>query len=106
MGPREPPDDAFLRIRGVSDYEVWLNGAPVARGASLRRKGTGFEVCQRLRTGRIPEGVACTRDGRFLVVQCHPDRELRVYAVRGLRVKETGVRVKVPGMPSSLRAVP
>ena len=33
-GPLEPPDDAYLRVRGVSDYEVWLNGAPVARGAA------------------------------------------------------------------------
>ena len=69
-----------------------------------RRRGDRFEPSQQLKTGRIPEGVAFTGDGKYLIVQCHPDRELRLYRVRGGKVKDTGERVKVPGMPSSLRA--
>ncbi len=69
-----------------------------------RRTKHGFDFSQHLPTGRIPEGVAFTSDGKYLVVQCHPDRELRIYRVRGGKVKDTGERVKVPGMPSSLRA--
>jgi hypothetical protein len=46
-GPREAPDDVFLRVRGVSDYEVWLNGAPVARNAT----GVALDP-KRLRRGR------------------------------------------------------
>jgi DNA-binding beta-propeller fold protein YncE len=69
-----------------------------------RRTKHGFDYSQYLPTGRIPEGVAFTSDGKYLVVQCHPDRELRIYRVRGGKVKDTGERVKVPGMPSSLRA--
>ena len=69
-----------------------------------RRTKNGFEPSQEFKTGRIPEGVAFTSDGKRLVVQCHADRELRVYHVRGGRVKESAERVKVPGMPSSLRA--
>jgi hypothetical protein len=57
-----------------------------------------------LTVGRIPEGVAFTSDGRNLVVQCHPDRELWVLAVQGKKLKDTGRRIAVPGMPSSLRA--
>jgi DNA-binding beta-propeller fold protein YncE len=69
-----------------------------------RRTKHGFNFSQYLPTGRIPEGVAFTSDGKYLVVQCHPDRELRLYRVRGGKVKDTGERIKVPGMPSSLRA--
>lgn len=69
-----------------------------------RRTKHGFDFSQHLPTGRIPEGVAFTNDGNYLVVQCHPDRELRIYRVRGGKVKDTGERVKVPGFPSSLRA--
>lgn len=69
-----------------------------------RRTKHGFDFSQHLPTGRIPEGVAFTSDGKYLVVQCHPDRELRIYRVRGSKVKDTGERVKVPGFPSSLRA--
>lgn len=69
-----------------------------------RRSKHGFDFSQHLPTGRIPEGVAFTSDGKYLVVQCHPDRELRLYRVSGGKVRDTGERVKVPGMPSSLRA--
>lgn len=69
-----------------------------------RRTKHGFDFSQHLPTGRIPEGVAFTSDGKYLVVQGHPDRELRIYRVSGSKVKDTGERVKVSGMPSSLRA--
>lgn len=72
----------------------------------LERRGNTYVRRQRLPVGRIPEGVAFTGDGRYLVVQCHPDRELRIFSVSGTKVKDTGQRVAVPGMPSSLRAGP
>ncbi len=71
----------------------------------LKRTRKGFEVSQRLPTGRIPEGVAFTSDGKYLAVQCHPSKEIWVYRVRGTKVKDTGHRIKTPGYPSSLRAV-
>ena len=72
----------------------------------LERSGKTFRVTQEIPIGRIPEGVAFTSDGRYLVVQCHPDRELWLFSVRRGRVRDTGERIKVPGMPSSLRASP
>jgi hypothetical protein len=50
VGPREPPDDAFLRVRGVSDYEVWLNGEPVARRAAGPTHAVALDP-RRLRRG-------------------------------------------------------
>lgn len=74
--------------------------------ALLARKGNTFSVVEEHRIGRIPEGVAFTSDGKYLVVQCHPDGELWIFSVKRGRAKDTGQRIKVPGMPSSLRASP
>lgn len=56
--------------------------------------------------GRIPEGAAFTRDGRYLVVQCHADRELWVLAYRDAQLHDTGERIATPGMPSGMAAQP
>jgi DNA-binding beta-propeller fold protein YncE len=72
----------------------------------LERRGRTFERVQELPVGRIPEGVAFTPDGKHLVVQCHPDRELWLFEMRDGRLRDTGERIAVPGMPSSLRAGP
>jgi DNA-binding beta-propeller fold protein YncE len=71
----------------------------------LKRTRQGYAVSQKLPTGRIPEGVAFTSDGKYLAVQCHPSREIWVYRVRGHKVRDTGHRIKMPGFPSSMRAV-
>lgn len=55
-------------------------------------------------TGRIPEGVVFTPDGRHAVVQCHPDRELRVYPVQGGMLGEVSLRIPMPGWPSGMGA--
>jgi DNA-binding beta-propeller fold protein YncE len=81
----------------------------------LARKGRTFVVVEEHQLGRIPEGVAFTSDGKYLVVQCHPDRELWIFSVKSERLGsrerlkvlvDTKQRIKVPGMPSSLRASP
>jgi DNA-binding beta-propeller fold protein YncE len=72
----------------------------------LARKGKSFRLVEQYPVGRIPEGVAFTSDGKYLVMQCHPDRELWIFSVKRGRLQDTGERIKVPGMPSSLRASP
>jgi DNA-binding beta-propeller fold protein YncE len=72
----------------------------------LARRGKAFEKINSLPAGAILQGVAFTSDGRYLVVQCHPARELWVFQVQGENVTDSGLRIKMPGMPSSLRASP
>ena len=67
----------------------------------LARRGNNFVKTQSLPVGAIPEGVAFTSDGRYMVVQCHPSRELWIFRVKGDSVKDTGQRVKLPGMGSA-----
>ncbi len=72
----------------------------------LEREKDTFQLVQRHPVGRIPEGVAFTGDGRYLLVQCHADREIWIFEVSPQGIRDTGQRVPVPGMPSSLRAAP
>ena len=97
---------AAVLMEGSNLPSTHADHAPDGQLVVLARRGTTFRVVSRHACGRIPEGVAFTSDGRHLVVQAHADRELRIFSVRGRRVRDTGHRVRVPGFPSSLRASP
>ncbi|KAB2666710.1 MAG: beta-propeller fold lactonase family protein [Verrucomicrobia bacterium] len=91
---------------------VLMNRSNIAPGAPghrdhgvivlVERTGDRFVRRQELATGAIPEGVVFTPDGRHLAVQCHPDRELRLYELKRGSLRDTGRRVPVPGMPSGI----
>ena len=51
------------------------------------RKGKEFVKTQDLPIGPVPEGVAFTSDGHYLVVQCHRVKELWIFRVDGHRVQ-------------------
>jgi DNA-binding beta-propeller fold protein YncE len=110
------PESIEISPNGQLLVAVVMNGSNLApdnpahgsRGALeiLARKGNSFRKVQTLDVGAIPEGVAFTSDGKYIVVQCHPQRELWVFRVLGSKVRDTNLRIKVPGNPSSLRAGP
>lgn len=89
-GSNLPSDHPFHQKHGILELLV--------------RRGKSFEKVQSLPVGPIPQGVEFTADGKYLVVQSHPRRELAVYQIEGETVRDTGERVSVPGRPSSLRA--
>jgi DNA-binding beta-propeller fold protein YncE len=72
----------------------------------LRRNGKSFRVVQRHPVGRVPEGVAFTSDQQYLLVQCHPDREIYVFRAGPDGAEDSGHRISVPGNPAALRAAP
>lgn len=72
----------------------------------LARRGNSFVKIKSIVIGAVPEGAAFTSDGRYLVVQCHPSRELWIFRVKGESVRDTGQRIQLPGNPASLRASP
>ncbi|QDU81642.1 Lactonase, 7-bladed beta-propeller [Polystyrenella longa] len=94
-------------VMGSSNYDasnpLFKDDAEVVL---LERNEDSYKVVQRLPLKRIPEGVAFTSDGKYLVVQCHLAKELFLYKVSGQRLEDTGYRIKVPGYASSLRAAP
>ncbi|MBL9170715.1 MAG: hypothetical protein JNN07_23485 [Verrucomicrobiales bacterium] len=89
-GSNLAPQDSLLQDHG----EVVL----------LERAGRTFRHRQTVKVGRIPEGAAFTPDGRHLVVQCHPERNLWLFEVTKRGLRDTGLRISVPGMPSGMRA--
>ncbi len=110
------PESIELSPDGRLLAAVVMDGSSLAPGDPLRtekahlvileRKGITFLRRQRLEIPPIPSGVVFTGDGRYLVVQCSSTRELLVFEVHGSRVQATGTRIRVPGMPASIRAGP
>ena len=108
------PESFDLSPDGRWGAAVLMNGSntgkhnPLYRDHGLlvmfRREGDRWTREQVLPTGAIPEGVVFTPDGQHVVVQCHPDRELRIYKRKGSRWREWPQRIAVPGMPSGLGA--
>ncbi len=110
------PESFAINPKGDLVAAVVMNGSNLAaadvhhsdHGAVVlfARQGIALRRVQQIPVGRIPEGIVFTSDGRHLVVQCHPDRQLWVLDVRGGHLKDSGMRIPVPGMPSSLAAAP
>jgi DNA-binding beta-propeller fold protein YncE len=66
--------------------------------------GMKLVASQVIELGGLPEGVAFSPDGEFMYVSSWAAQELGVYKVDGTRVRDTGVRIPVPGHPGSMRA--
>ncbi|MBM3848201.1 MAG: hypothetical protein FJ405_18185 [Verrucomicrobia bacterium] len=68
----------------------------------FQRSGRTFRHRQTLKIGRIPEGAAFSADGKWLAVQCHPDRKVWVFRMTRSGAVDTGLKIDVPGMPSGM----
>jgi DNA-binding beta-propeller fold protein YncE len=88
---------------GTSAHDDWTyhrNGGI----AALRIDGRKVTVRRgEIRMGAIPEGIAYSRDGRYLYAADFNDKLLHVIAVRGGRLRDTGRRLRLPGPPASMR---
>jgi DNA-binding beta-propeller fold protein YncE len=108
------PESLELSPDGRWLIAVLMNGSHLppsdpARGeqgqiALLERSGGTYVLRDRIAVGRIPEGGVFAPDGRHVVIQVHSEHRLWVLERRGARLKDTGLRIDVPGMPSGMRA--
>lgn len=57
-------------------------------------------------SGRNPQGVSFTPDGKYVAVQNYVEKELAFYRVGSAGLEDTGVRVPVPGNPAGFRIAP
>ena len=55
------------------------------------------------RNDRLPEGVAFTPDGKYLLVGNYLDQDISILKVDGVTIADTGKRFKLPGHPASMR---
>src|SRR6266851_84851 len=74
--------------------------------AVLRIDGKKVTKINEIEVGGLPEAVAFTPDGRYLLVGNYLDQDFSILRVNGTAITDTGKRFKVPGHPASARMSP
>ena len=64
----------------------------------------GVRHVAELLAGGVPEALAFSPDGRWLLVANLLDADVSVFEVRDGRIADTGRRLALPGHPGSMRA--
>ena len=70
--------------------------------AVLRIEGKKVTLVDTVETGRFPEGVGFSRDGRHLFVGDLADSQVTIFKVEGAKLTRA-VAIDLPGYPASLR---
>jgi len=69
----------------------------------LKIDGKKVTKTQDIEVGGLPEAVAFTPDGKYLLAGNYLTRDFSILKVNGTKVTDTGKRFKVPGHPASAR---
>jgi len=69
----------------------------------LKIDGKKVTKTQDIEVGGLPEAVAFTPDGKYLLAGNYMDQDFSILKVDGTTVTDTGKRFKVPGHPASAR---
>jgi DNA-binding beta-propeller fold protein YncE len=69
----------------------------------LKIDGKKVTKTQDIEVGGLPEAVAFTPDGKYLLAGNYLDQDFSILKVNGGKVTDTGKRFKVPGHPASAR---
>ncbi|HET7888160.1 MAG TPA: beta-propeller fold lactonase family protein [Bradyrhizobium sp.] len=69
----------------------------------LKIDGKKVTKTQDIEVGGLPEAVAFTPDGKYLLAGNYLDQDFSILKVNGTKVTDTGKRFKVPGHPASAR---
>jgi len=70
----------------------------------FRRKGHDLIFCDEKPCGAVPEGVAFTNDGKYVIVQNYVDRSLSIFRVTWFGLQKACDDIPVTGQPSAIRA--
>ena len=69
----------------------------------LKIDGKKVTKAQDIEVGGLPEAVAFTPDGKYILAGNYLDQDFSILKVNGTKVTDTGKRFKVPGHPASAR---
>jgi DNA-binding beta-propeller fold protein YncE len=72
----------------------------------LKIDGKKVTKTQDIEIGGLPEAVAFTPDGEYILAGNYIDQDFSILKVDGTKVTDTGKRFKVPGHPASARMGP
>jgi DNA-binding beta-propeller fold protein YncE len=103
------PDGRWLAVQA-------MDGSNLPPGNPGRRRigkvllfaldAQGARLVDALPGGAASQGLVFTADSKTILVQFDVERALAVYAVRNGRLADTGLRLKLPAGPVSIRAMP
>ena len=85
-----------------SDYFYGQHGQAVLLG--LAADGT-LKVDNRAVLGAVPEGVAFSRDSRYVYIGNYGDKTLQVFSITANTLQPHGLPITLPGQPASIRGV-
>ena len=103
------PDGRWLAVSIMNGSNRPKNSPTYAENGKLllySLKGGKATKVAEAPSGKNPQGVTFTPDGKHIIVQNYVEKELAVYRVSGAALKDTGVRVKVGGHPAAIRIAP
>ena len=85
-----------------SDYFYGRHGQAVL--ASIGSDG-GIKVLDRAVLGGLPEGVAFSRDSRYVYIGNYIDKTLQVFSITRNTLQPHGLPIALPGQPASMRGL-
>lgn len=85
-----------------SDYFYGRHGQAVL--ATLAPDGT-LAIKDRQVLGALPEGVAFSRDSRYVYIGNYSDKTLQVFSITRNTLQPHGLPITLPGQPASIRGV-
>jgi DNA-binding beta-propeller fold protein YncE len=83
-----------------ADWAYTRNGEAVLLSVGA---GGALAVAGRLPLGGLPEGVAFSADSSHVYIGNYIDQTLQVFRIAGGKLVDTGVVMKLPGQPASVR---
>lgn len=109
----EAPEGFAVSPNGKLAVAILLGGSDGAKNAwfykakgrvvSLKIDGKKVTKTGEVQVGAVPEGAVFSPDGKWLYVGNFSDESLSVLKVDGDTLVDTGVVVKLPGRPASMR---
>ena len=89
-----------------SDWSYTRNGEAVLLSVGAQgAPGGELRVVNRLPLGGLPEGVAFSPNSEYVYIGNFIDQNLQVFRIVGGKLTATGVTLKLPGQPASMRGV-
>lgn len=85
-----------------TDWSFTRNGEAVL--LSVGAAGA-LTVVNRLPLGGLPEGVVFSADSQYVLIGNYIDQNVQVFRIAGGKLVSTGVTVKLPGQPASMRGI-
>jgi DNA-binding beta-propeller fold protein YncE len=105
------PEGLAISPKGDVAVAVILAGSNMKNAYFHHRNGTlsvlqieGKKVTHvgDIEVGAMPEGVAFTPNGKYLLVGNYLDQDVSILKVNGVAITDTGRRFKLPGHPASM----